>query len=94
MSILRKSGYATAAVIGAAALTATLAMSAHASAWEYGSGYGSSSAQAHGAALTDLESTYWGGCRSIKLVSDTYQGNYGNMSWYAVVEGFCTGPLK
>jgi hypothetical protein len=93
MSILRKSGYATAAVIGAAALTATLTMSAHASSWEYGSGYGSSSPQAHGAAMTDLVSTY-SHCSSFKLVSDTYQGNDGNMSWYAVVEGLCTGPLK
>jgi len=93
MSILRKSGYSTAAVVGAAALTATLAMSAHASSWEYGSGYGNSSTRAYEAAVTDLATGYWG-CGSFKVVSDTYQGNYGNLSWYAVVAGLCAGPRK
>ena len=87
MSIIRKSACATATIIGAAALAATLASPAWASSWDYGYGYGSSPAQAHSAALWDLESSY-AGCTNLTLVSDTRQGN----SWYAVEEGFCEGP--
>jgi hypothetical protein len=91
MSIIRKSAYVTAAIIGAAALTATQPSSAWANSWDYGSGYGSTITQAHGAAMRDLWGSY-GGCTNITLVSDTYQGNYGNTSWYAVVKGFCGAP--
>jgi hypothetical protein len=88
MSITRKTAsYAAATIIGAAALTATLASSAWASSWDYGYGSGSSPMQAHTSAILDLETSY-AGCTNLTLVSDTRQGN----GWYAVEAGYCSYP--
>ena len=87
MLIMRKSAYAAAAIIGAAALATTLTTSARASSWEYGYGFGNTAQQAHGAAVNDLVSS-WSDCIDVHLVSDTRDGN----SWDAVEAGFCAGP--
>jgi hypothetical protein len=88
MSIMRKSAsYAAATIIGAAALTTTLASSAWASSWDYGYGSSSSYAGAQRVAILDLETSY-AGCTNLTLVSDTHQGN----GWNAVEAGYCSYP--
>jgi hypothetical protein len=88
MLIMRKLAYAAAAIIGAAALTATLTTSARANSWDYGYGYGNTSPQAHGAAVLDLETT-WFDCIDLTTVSDTREPDG---TYYAVEKGFCGAP--
>jgi hypothetical protein len=85
MHIMRKSAYAAAAIIGAAALTATLTTSAHASAWEYGYGTGPTAPSAHGQAVLDLIDSW--SCIDLTSVSDTLQPNG---TFFAVEKGFCS----